>query len=218
MAELLSCPFCRELFSEDEGPCCPDCDLPLVPLHKLPLSQEGREEAALEGVEPPQDQSLPLAYWGRGRGWLPLVALLGLILFYLPWVSLQRPDVITLSGADLASSNAPWLWGGAVGWFLSIPLVLSRRTVNQLVGIRIITAFFCMLTAGEVTLLLLWPPNEHGYFSAGLSYEWALYASLLVSLLGTLLSTLLGGSVSDFRDLPVDIPAGDRNHPNETVH
>lgn len=218
MAEILSCPFCRELFSEDEGRCCPDCDLPLVPLHRLPLSQAGREEAALDGVEPPQDQRLPWNYVGRGRGWLVLLSGLGLLFFFLPWVSLERPDLITLSGADLASSNAPWLWGGAVGWFLIIPLVFSRRSVNQLVGIRIICSFFCILTAGEATLLLLRPPEEHGYFSTGLNYEWALYGSLLTSLLATALAARLGGSLADFRDLPIDSLSGAETPRKENVH
>ncbi len=218
MGELLSCPFCRELFAQDEGPKCPDCDLPLVPLHQLPLSLEGQAEAATGQVDPPEDQNLPLHYFRRGRGSLPLVALLGMALFTMPWVSLMRPDEIMLSGFDLAVSNAPWLWGGAVGWFLLIPLVLSRRTLNQMYGIRIICTLFALMTAGETTLMLLRPPTEHQYFATGLEYCWGIYASLFVSLIGAFVSVRLGGSMDDLRDLPVDVPTEQARRPGEAVH
>ncbi len=208
MGELLSCPFCRELFTDDEGPACPDCELPLVPLHDLPLSLEGQAEvAATRGsVDPPQDQRLSAFYFGRGKGALTLIAGLGLALFFAPWVKLERPDEIALSGLDLATSNAPWLWGGAIGFFLLIPLVLSRRSVSEMVGVRVICAFFALLTVGEVAMLLLNPPNTHGYFSSGLEYTWGLYLSGLVASIGVAVGAGLGGSLKDFRDLPLEVP------------
>jgi hypothetical protein len=218
MGELLSCPFCRELFAEDEGPRCPECDLPLVPLRDLPLSREGLAElAAEEDVDPPEDQRLPALYLGRGRGAGVMCALGGLALFFAPWVSLKRPDEILLSGQELAASSSPWLWGGAVGWFILVPLFLSRRTVNEMVGIRVVAAFFPLLTLGEVSLLLLRPPIDHRYFSSGLEYGWGLYASGLVALCGILIGARLGGSQKDLRDLPVPIPpSGPRG--GESLH
>jgi hypothetical protein len=208
MGELLSCPFCRELYSEEEGPKCPECDLPLVRLRDLPLSLDGQAELleTLGSIDPPEDQQLPTWYLGRGKGAAPLLGAVGLALFFQPWVSLTRPDPITLSGHDLATTNAPWLWGGAVGFFLLIPLVLSRRTVRQLLGIRVIASFFPLLTLGEATLLLANPPEGHRYFGSGLSYEWGLYASALVAILCIAVSARLGGSLKDMRDLPVKVP------------
>lgn len=209
MGELLSCPFCRELYTEEEGPACPECDLPLVPLRDLPLSLEGRAELVAAGgsIDPPQDQRLPALYLGRGKGLAALVGAVGLGLFFAPWVEIERPDAVTLSGHDLATTNAPWLWGGAIGFFLLIPLVLSRRSVAQMFGVRVISAFFPLLTLGEVAMLLLNPPSTHGYFTAGLEYAWGIYASGLVALVGVIVGAGLGGSLKDFRDLPViDIP------------
>ncbi len=218
MGELLSCPFCRELFAQEEGPHCPECDLPLVPLHQLPLSLDGAAEAAIDQIDPPEDQKLPLTYLRRGRGLLPLLSALGIGLFFSPWVSLLRPDEVSLSGFDLAASNAPFLWGGVVGYFLSIPLVLSRRTLNELHGIRVIATLFSLMTAGETALMILRPPEEHSYFAAGLSYSYGIYASLFVSLVATFVSIRLGGSINDLRDLPVVVPAREARRPGEAVH
>lgn len=217
MGELLSCPFCRELFARDEGPNCPECELPLVPLHQLPLSLEGQAEAASLSVDPPEDQRLPFLYWKRGRGALLLCAGAGLLLFTESWVTMERPDPIGLSGFDLATSNAPWLWGGAVGWFMILPLILSRRTVNQLRGVRVIATLFAAMTLGETLMLLLRPPETHEYFGIGLQYAWGLYASALVASLGIALAIRLGGSLEDLRDLPVEVPDA-RPQTGEALH
>lgn len=204
MGKLLSCPFCRELFSEGEGSTCPECGLPLVPLSRLPLSLDGQEEAIARGeLLAPEDQKLPFHFGGRGRGALLFLALAGLSSFFVPWVSLERPDAIALSGYDLARSSAPWLWGGAVAWFTMLPLLASRRSINQLRGIRIIATFFAMITVGEVILMLSNPPDEHLFFSSGLQYNWGIYLSGLVAALASLVALRLGGSDTDFRDLPV---------------
>lgn len=218
MGELLSCPFCRELFAQGEGPRCPACDLPLVPLHQLPLSLDGQQEAAELAVDLPQDQTLPFFYLRRGRGVLSGLAIVGLALFFAPWVSLSKPDEVSLSGFDLATSNAPWLWGGAVGWFLLIPLVLSRRTLNEMFGVRVICTLFALLTAGETALMLLRPPAEHSYFATGLTYTWGIYASLVVSVLGAVCALGLGGSQRDLRNLPVQVAAKDARQPGEALH
>jgi len=218
MGELLSCPFCRELFAQGEGPRCPTCDLPLMPLHQLPLSLDGEQEAAAGVVDPPEDQKLPLFYLRRGRGLLAALAGVGLSLFCAPWVSLSKPDEVTLSGLDLAATNAPFLWGGAVGWFLLIPLVLSRRTLNQMFGVRVICTLFALLTAGETSMMLLRPPVEHSYFATGLTYTWGIYASLVISLAGAVCALRLGGSQHDLRNLPVHVAAKDTRQPGEALH
>lgn len=205
MGKLLSCPFCRELFSQGEAEVCPECGLSLVALSKLPLSLDGQEEARLRGeLDPPEDQKLPLFYAGRGRGLLCVWACSGLFLFFQPWASLLRPSPIALAGFDLARANAPWLWGGAIGWFLTVPLAMSRRTVHQMRGVRAIVTLFALMTLGETCLLLLRPPSDHAFFSSGLRYEWGLYLSGAVSLAASLAGLRFGGSDRDFRDLPLD--------------
>lgn len=217
MAGLLCCPFCRELYAPEEGPVCPHCDLELVELGSLPLSPEAQQEAASWGqLDPPEDQKQSPLFWRRGRAALPLFACLGLILFFQPWVTLERPDPVGLSGFDLARSNAPWLWGGAVGWFLTVPLVLSRRSINELRGIRIIAATFSVMTLGETVMLRFLPPAESVYFTSGLGWAWGLYASAVVSLTATIVASRLGGSVEDLRDLPAQgVPEA---HQGEPLH
>ncbi len=205
MARLLACPFCRELHGEHERTICPECDIPLVPMERLPPSAEGIAEEIERGeYVPPEHRSLSPWFWQRGRGALLLLSALGLGLFFAPWVSLERPSDVALSGFDLAAGNAGWLWGGAVGWFILVPLLLSRRTVAGLRGARVIAVTFACMTAGEVVLLLLRPPVEHQYFSSGLAYEWGLYGSGLVSLAAMLAAFRLGGRTGDLSGLPVE--------------
>jgi len=200
---LLACPFCRELYTPSEGDRCPHCGLILVDLEGLPPSLDAQREAALAGlVDPPELERQTFWYLGRGRGPLALLALLGFLLFLCPWAHLTRPDQVTLSGLDLAKTGAPWLFGGAIGWFLLLPLVWSRRSVVELRGIRVIASALSALTTIEAGLLLARPPLESSYYSSGLRYGWGLYASLLVSLLALWLSARLGGELADLRDLP----------------
>ena len=140
---------------------------------------------------------------------------LGFMLFFAPWVSLERPDPVVWSGFDLARGNLGFLWGGAVGWFLLLPLVATRRSVTELRGIRVIAFTFALMTLGEALLLLLRPPVENAYFSARLEYQWGLYASACVSLLASAVALRLGGSLEDLRDLdPPPEPRG----PGDPLH
>ena len=123
------------------------------------------------------------------------------MLFFLPWVHLERPNDVSLSGYELAAHFAPWIFGGVIGQFLLMVLLYTRRTVNGLRGIRVIATLFSVLTAGETTLLLVRPPIENSYFSSGLGFEWALYLSLGFSFWSTWRAIRLGGSVTDLRDL-----------------
>ncbi len=209
MPRLLACPVCRELFGDDEATTCRVCGVELVPMDKLPPSAEALAEAP---YVPPEDRTLHVWFWRRGRGALLLLAALGLALFFCPWVSLSRPDEVLLSGLDLARGNAGWLWGGAIGWFILLPLVFTRRTVTALRGIRIICATFAAMTLGEVVLLLVRRPTEQVYFSYGVDYVWGLYASGAVALAALIVAARLGGRLDDRSDLPLEA------HSNETSH
>ena len=153
---------------------------------------------------PPEDRTLSPWFWRRGRGALLGLSALGLFLFFCPWVSLLRPDAVELSGFDLARGNAGWLWGGAIGWFLLLPLVATRRTVTALRGVRVVCVTFAAMTLGEVVLLLVRKPTEQGYFSYGVDYAWGLYASGLVALAALVVGARLGGRVDDRRHLPLE--------------
>jgi hypothetical protein len=206
MARLLACPFCRELFDEREANRCPQCDIPLVGLERLPPPSEELADEDRPYV-PPEFRTLSPWYWRRGRGALLLLALLGGALFFAPWVTLTRVDEVTLRGFDLARGNVPWLWGGALGWFLLVPLVASRRTLVDLWGIRVIAATFAAMTAIEVGLLLFRPPRDHSYFTYGIEYAWGLYLSGVVSLAAIGVALRLGGRLPRREGTPAAQPA-----------
>jgi hypothetical protein len=171
-------------------------------MDKLPPSLDALREEAERGEQtPPEHRSLPRSYWRRGRGLLLALAVVGLVAFFMPWVSISRPSDVVLSGFDLAHSRAGWLWGGAVGWFLLLPLVFTRRSVVQLRGVRVIAATFAVMTLGETSMMLLIPPAQSPYVRTEFAYAWGLYLSAVVSLIATLTAVRLGGRLDDLRDL-----------------
>lgn len=186
---LLACPFCRELYGDDEAERCPHCDLVLVPLASLPPSADALAE---QPPEAPEDQRFGFFFLGAGRGLGLLLNLAGLACFFLPWFSLARPDPVLLSGADLARGNAPWLLGGALGFALNLPLLLSRRSLYELTGVRAVAFTFALMTACEVIVLVLKPPLQTSYFSVGLSQETGLWASFVLSVLAAIVCLRLG--------------------------
>ncbi len=200
-APLLACPFCRELFArgETEG-ICPDCGVRLEPLDQLPPSLDvlAEEEAAGEPVAM-EDRPLPWHHFGRGRGALLGVAAAGLLAFFLPWVEVWSPYDATFSGFTLAARGASWLWGGVAGWFVLIPLVISRRTIAQMRGVRAISALFAALTAAEIVMLVALPPKQHQYVIVDYRFAWGLYASAALSAAGVWLAARLGGRLGDPR-------------------
>ncbi|HVU00240.1 MAG TPA: hypothetical protein VHE30_00760 [Polyangiaceae bacterium] len=195
---LIGCPFCRELFTEGEADHCPVCGVPLKPVDRLPASYEERVALAAElAAIAPEDRQVPFWYWRRGRGALVALAVLGLFAFFLPWVTLHKPDEITYTGLTLARVRGGWFFGAAAAWLVTIPLVVTRRTVYKMRGVRIITATFAAMSVVETAQLLLLPPR--GGHLLPVDYDWGigLWASLGIGVLGVLVAARLGGSIED---------------------
>lgn len=217
---LLACPFCRELFARGERQTCPDCGVGLLPMHALPLSEEAR---ALDPEPPvhPMDEALPATFLGRGRGALLAVAALGLACFFAPWVTTTRPELASYTGMELAG-RAGWLWGGAVGWFILLPLVFTRRTIARLRGVRVVTALFAGLTVAEAIVLVTLTPAGGKYVTRALEWEWGLWASAALSVAGVLIAARLGGARVEEPPAPVDpAPSGEPSSltsAGETLH
>jgi len=204
------------MFADGEADHCEHCGVGLVPMEKLPPSWEALQEEAARGeYTPPEYRNLPFRYLRRGRGLLFGLALLGLALFFAPWIQITSPSDALLSGFDLARSRAGWLWGGATGYFLLLPLVATRRSVIKLRGIRVIAATFCLMTLGETLMILALTPAQSPYVRTVFSYSWGVYASALVSALATVVAVRLGGSLEDLRDLSdtLDIPETSAGQP-----
>ncbi len=123
---LLACPFCREMFEQGEAKTCPVCGMALTPFEKLPPSLDALHD---EGGVPtaPELETFRWTYFGRGRGALAALALVGIVLFFLPWVQLTMPHIAAYSGFNLAADRIGWLWAAFVGGSVLIPTVLSRR-------------------------------------------------------------------------------------------
>jgi hypothetical protein len=198
---LLACPFCRTLYAEGESSACPECGLALVALTGLPPSQDALAE---ENLVPrlPEDVPLPWLAWRHGRGLLLLCAAVGLLSFFLPWVELTFPEHEFRSGFDLARGRAGWLWGGAVGWLVLVPLVLSRRTITAMRGVRPITAVFCAMTLVEVIMLVLVPPTPPR--AVPMTFDWAfgLWVSGAASAVGSLAALFFGGALPPLSHAP----------------
>jgi hypothetical protein len=178
------------MFQEGEHDVCPVCGVPLAELSKLPPSHDAEVEA--EAPRDPNDDKLPLAYFGRGRGPLVLLALVGLVLFFLPWMHETLPDKVDYSGVAMAR-RLVWPWGAGVGWFVTLPTILSRRTVRQMRGARVAAAFLAGVPAMTVATLLLFPPRGTQYITLRFTYTWPFYATLVTSLIALGFALTFGG-------------------------
>jgi hypothetical protein len=148
---------------------------------------------------PPEDRTLPLAYAGRGRGALLVLCVVGLGLFFAPWISLSKPDEITYTGFALARARGMWFFGGAVGWFIALPLVFTRRTVRSMRGVRVVTATFTALSVIVPGFLLIYPPRGTAYYPVEFTWQPALFGTLIAGALGTFFAARFGGRIDDIR-------------------
>lgn len=208
---LLACPFCRELYASDEAQVCPHCDMILRPLADLPPSFEVREAQAAEWEKtPPEHRSLPWTFVRRGRGALALLSLLGLASVFAPWIELTKPHALTLSGFTLMQTRGFWFGGAFVSWLVMFPLVLSRRTVVGMRGVRAVLCLFAATPVGQALLLYLNAPTTA---LVPVAYTWGLgfYANAIVGLLALPFAATFGGRLDD---LPPDLG----KNPHATDH
>jgi hypothetical protein len=190
---LLSCPFCNELFASGERKKCPVCGIPLVPFESLPTSDSSDED---DMPRKPEWEPLGSTFLGRGRGALAALALAGLAAFFLPWVHVTLPDVVTYTGSDIAR-RIGWVWGAAVGWFTMLPTVLSRQSVMQMRGARVAVSFLAAVPGVTVLVLCAQPPHAAHGVPLRFSFEWGLYATLALSVAAVAFGLLFGGRVEE---------------------
>ncbi|MDF3071590.1 MAG: hypothetical protein K0R38_7191 [Polyangiaceae bacterium] len=206
MAALQACPFCRKLYTEGEATVCPDCEVALVAMNRLPPSLDALEEEAAAGqgeLAFPENQPLPATYMGRGRGALLLLSGLGLFAFFLPWVELTAPESVVYSAFDLARGRAGFLWGGATAWLVMIPLVITRRTIARMRGVRIVTVMFAAMTLTETLMLWLMPPRR-GLAPLELHFRYGLFLSGAISLVAMAVAARFGGSLDNLPKFLMD--------------
>lgn len=226
MAALRACPFCRKLYTPDEAARCPDCDVQLVAMNQLPPSLDALEDdAEQEQITLPENQPLPATYMGRGRGALLVLSALGIFAFFLPWVELTAPESVVYSAFDLARGRAGFLWGGVTAWLVMIPLVITRRTINKMRGVRIVTVMFAAMTLSETLMLWLMPPRR-GMTPLELHFRYGLFTSGALSLIAMAVAARFGGSLDNLPKFLLDTrstagaPRGvvDESSAGQTLH
>lgn len=190
---IVACPFCREMFDETEAKACPVCGMSLAPLKDLPPSHDAIAED--EFPNSPAEEPLPASYMGRGKGVIGLLALAGLVVFFLPWMDVFLPDEFQMSGFDLARKLG-WSWGAAVAWAVLIPTVLSRRSIVKMRGARVAAVTLAAIPAMTVIIFLLKPPHS-SLVPIRFHYAPAIWATLALSLATILTSFRLGGRIDD---------------------
>jgi hypothetical protein len=203
MAALRACPFCRKLYTSGEAATCPECEVALVPMSQLPPSLDALAEEEPGQLVFPENQPLPATYMGRGRGALLALSALGLFAFFLPWVELTAPETVVYSAFDLARGRAGFLWGGATAWLVMIPLVITRRTIARMRGVRIVTVMFAAMTVTEALMLWLMPPRR-GPTPLELHFRYGLYLSGAISLVGMAVAARFGGSLDNLPKFLLD--------------
>lgn len=198
VGDLIACPFCHELFRRGEAKECPACGLALTDLRKVSLSVDAQAEEDDFGIPAaPHLEQLPWFEFRRGRGILLVGAILGFVAFFAPWVDMTSPETRLLSGADLARKIG-WIWGACVAWFVLFPMMLSRRSIDQMRGARVAAAFLSFVPVLTVSLLWFLPPHAR-YVPIRFDWAWGFYATWGIGLVATLASIRLGGRIDDIR-------------------
>jgi hypothetical protein len=196
VVSIVACPFCREMFEKAEAKRCPVCGIELQAFESLPTSADALAELGEDGVPTaPEHEPFRAAYIGRGRGVLVALGLVGVALFFMPWVERTLPDIARLSGFDL-SRRIGWSWAAGVAWAVLVPTVASRRTIAQLRGARVAAGFLAAVPGMTSAILLAFPPHG-GIVPVRFTYEWPLVATLVASLLAIAVSVRLGGRLDD---------------------
>jgi hypothetical protein len=209
MAQLVACPFCRQLFEPGEARACPDCGLDLKDVGKLPPSYDASVEYPEEPV-PPHMETLPWTYAGRNRALLLILALAGLTLFFAPWVRESAPELRELSGFGLARLTG-FFWAPAVAWFVLFPLVLTRRSIYKMRGARVAVAFLAGVALVTVGVLLAHPPRSATFRPVHIEWQWGIYAAGGVALAALLAALRFGGGLDD-------LPSRQVRRGDETLH
>ena len=208
--ELYACPFCRQLFARGEAQVCPECDLAVKPLAELPPSHDAQVLDEADDPTPPEDEQLSWAYLGRGRGPLLMLCVLGMAVFFAPWVHEQAPEIQTLSGYEL-SIHLAWVWAGGIAWFIMLPLVATRRTIRQMRGARVAVAFLAAMVLLTVATRLGVAHSSNPLVPIRYAWGWGIYTAGALSALALAVAFRFGGSLAD-------MPSQQGRPSEETLH
>ena len=203
---LRACPFCRELFTDDETDTCPECGLTVRDLASLPPSPEAEEltadEVASRKIAPkiPQSEPLPWKHLGRGRGVLMACALIGMLAFYLPWAKLTSPETATWTGAEMAHVKH-FYWSIFTAWLVLFPAVASRRTILKMVGARVAVVCLAAIPAFQAGLILVQQKTHIELHGVPYVLHWmpGIFVTLATSVIAIGFAFRFGGRLDDVK-------------------
>jgi hypothetical protein len=201
-AHLRACPFCRELFVDDETEVCPECGIAVRDLASLPASPEAQALEAEEkhGAAPTVPQAEPLAWkhMGRGRGILAACALAGMAVFFMPWAKQTVPETIVFTGFLMAKLR-PFYWAIFTAWLVLFPAVLSRRTVLKMVGARLAVIALSAIPGVQAALVLAKQSTHLVRNGVPFELQWmpGIFATLALSAVATIVAFRFGGRLDD---------------------
>jgi len=107
------------------------------------------------------------------------------------------------SAFDLARGRAGFLWGGVTAWFVMMPLVVTRRTIARMRGVRVVTVMFAAMTLSETLMLWLMPPRR-GLAPLELHFRYGLFVSGAISLVAMAVAARFGGSLDNLPKFLLD--------------
>jgi hypothetical protein len=209
MRTLVACPFCREMFEPGEATKCPECDIPLKRLEDLPSTTVVADE--VEAEIPPDEETLPWTYAGRGRGALVGVGLAGMAAFFMPWATMLRPEHQTLSGYQFAGYLG-WMWAPFISWMVLLPLVLSRRCIYKMRGARVAVAFLCAMVVMTVGVRIGFPPRGTALDPINLEWRAGIWITAALGVVGMVLAMRFGGRGDDLASTKQKRPEGELLH------
>jgi len=201
-AHLRACPFCRELFVDDETDVCPECGIAVRDLASLPPSPDAEALEAEEkrGRAPtvPQAEPLPWTHMGRGRGVMLACAVVGLVAFYLPWAVQTTPETFAYSGSAMAHVK-PFFWSAFTAWLVLFPAVLSRRTLLKMVGARVALVFLSAIPGVQALTMLQLVQTSRVVKGIPFVFHWGpgLFVTLAASVVATIFAFRFGGRLDD---------------------
>lgn len=174
----------------------------LRPLAELPPSFEAKQAELLEWERtPPEDRLLPWSFAKRGRGALVAIAVFGLASVFGPWIQLTKPSLLTLTGFELMRTRGFWFGGAFVCWLVMLPLVVSRRTVRAMLGVRIVLCFMAATPVCQALLLYVNAPTTK-LVPVAYTWGWGFFANALLGLVAIPFAAKFGGRVDE---LPADL-------------
>jgi hypothetical protein len=129
---------------------------------------------------------------------LLVVAILGFVAFFAPWVNMTSPEIRLLAGFDLAKRSG-WIWGAGVAWFVLFPVTITRRSIDQMRGARVAAAFLSAVPVITTSILWLNPPHARHYLPILFDWGWGIYATWLLGLIAVVAAVRFGGRVDDIK-------------------